>query len=182
MRQPSARISRSAAVRFWKKRWMHEVADLIVEGGLRRDRERDDTPVDAVGAVALGRILVADVGVAAEDLLAGSGLLAGGAVTGLVGEDAGAEGSVVGGSAHLREGFGDMGRNLARTAREVIGLDPLGGAHIFRATAAQRELTELERVGTIAGGLARRWMTAASSTSMFSSIGYIVGQSLMFGP
>ena len=49
-----------------------------------------------------------------------------------------------------------MGRNLARTAREVIGLDPLGGAHIFRATAAQRELTELERVGTIAGGLARR--------------------------
>ena len=62
------------------------IADLIIEGGLRGDSEGEDTPVDAVAAVALGRIFVADVGIAAQNLLAGSGLLAGGAIAGLIGE------------------------------------------------------------------------------------------------
>ena len=64
------------------------VAWLIIEGGVGRDSEGHDAPVDAVRAIALRRVLEADVGVAAENFLAGRGLLAGGAVTGLVGEDA----------------------------------------------------------------------------------------------
>ena len=57
------------------------VAGLKVKGGIRVDGERDDTPVDAVAAVTLGGVLVADVGVAAKHLLAGCCLLTGAAVT-----------------------------------------------------------------------------------------------------
>ena len=100
----------------------HEVAGLVVEGRFGSDRKGHDTPVDTVAAIALGRILVADVGVAAEHLLAGSGLLAGGTVTRLVREDAGAEGSLLGIGIDLGEGFGHMAenipasRNIAETA------------------------------------------------------------------
>ena len=62
----------------------HEVARLVVERSVLGDGERNDTPVDSVAAVTLGSIFIADVGVAAEHLLAGSGLLAGGTVTRLV--------------------------------------------------------------------------------------------------
>ena len=66
--------------------YKYEVTGNIIELCLLCDGERNDTPVDTVAAVALGSVLVADVGIPTKNLLAGSGLLAGGAVTGLVGE------------------------------------------------------------------------------------------------
>ena len=48
----------------------HHVAVLIIELGAFREGEGQDAPVDAVAAVTLGGVLIAEVGVAAEHLLA----------------------------------------------------------------------------------------------------------------
>ena len=72
----------------------YEITRLIVERSLRSDGERNDTPVDAVAAIALRGVLIADIGIAAQNLLAGSRLLTCGAVTRLVREYAGTEGSI----------------------------------------------------------------------------------------
>ena len=53
----------------------HHIAVFIIELGAFRKGEGKDAPVDAVAAVALGGVLIAEVGIAAEHLLAGSGLL-----------------------------------------------------------------------------------------------------------
>ena len=62
------------------------VARLEAELYVLGDSERNDTPVDTVGAVALCGILVADVGVATEHLLAACSLLASRAVAWTVGK------------------------------------------------------------------------------------------------
>ena len=54
----------------------HLIARFIVEFNILSDGERYDTPVDTVRAIALCSILVADVGVATEHLLAAGSLLA----------------------------------------------------------------------------------------------------------
>ena len=64
----------------------YHVTGVVVELNIGSNGEGNDTPVDAVAAIALGSVLVADVGVTAEHLLARCGLLASGTVTGLVGE------------------------------------------------------------------------------------------------
>ena len=63
----------------------YHVTGVVVEFNIGSDGEGNDTPVDTVAAIALGGVLVADVGVTAEHLLARCGLLTGGTVTGLVG-------------------------------------------------------------------------------------------------
>ncbi len=49
-----------------------------------------------------------------------------------------------------------MGRGLAGAALVVFRLDPLAQPDIFRNAAGEGELGEFQRVGTVAGGLARR--------------------------
>ena len=53
-----------------------EVASLVVKLGLGIDGERHNATVDAVAAVALGGILIADVGIDANNILARFVLLA----------------------------------------------------------------------------------------------------------
>ena len=54
---------------------INEVTCLVIERSFLGDSERNDTPVDTVAAITLGSILIADVRVAAEHLLARSSLL-----------------------------------------------------------------------------------------------------------
>ena len=66
---------------FAQARNEHHITGFVLELGILIEGERHDTPVDAVGAVTLGGILDADVGVAAQHFLAGSGLLTSGVNT-----------------------------------------------------------------------------------------------------
>ena len=62
------------------------VAGLVLEGSIRVDGEGNDAPVDAVAALALRGVLVADVCISAQHFLAGCSLFAGAAVAGFTGE------------------------------------------------------------------------------------------------
>ena len=132
------------------------VAELVVEGHVGSNREGHDTPVDAVRTIALRGILVADVAIATEHLLARSSLLAGRAVTGLVGEDARTERSIFGLCTYSSESLCDVLADLAIAAVEVFLLNALADADIFGHAARQSKLRELQRGGAIRRCLARR--------------------------
>src|SRR5699024_102994 len=112
-------------------------------------------PVDAVGAIALGGIFIADVGSAAEHALAARGLLAGRAVAGAVGEDDGADGAMrdlVGAHAAVEQGLhvgvvpgGAAGLSLAY----LFGAADIGGL-----ASGEGEGGELHGVGAVGAGLA----------------------------
>ena len=127
----------------------HVIPCLIVKGSVLINCEGNYAPVDAVGAVALGGVLVANVGVSAKDLLAGSGLLTGTAVSGPVGKYAGTEGCVVGRCTCYHEGPPEIFAHYTGAAVTVIGLDALADANVFRDAAAQGKLAELKRIGAV---------------------------------
>ena len=128
-----------------------------VEGRAVRQRKGQHPPVDAVGAVALGGEVVADIGAAPQYPLAGGGLLPGGAVAGLVGEDHRAD--VHTGQGALRQVQRRQHR-LQRRHRRTGGagclqrLRSLGPRHIIRVTAGQGKLRQLQGVGAVGGCLA----------------------------
>ena len=121
------------------------VARLEVKLYIRVDVEGEHAPVDAVGAVALGCILLGKVGRAAQHALAGSRLLTCGAIAGLIGKDGGA--NVGGCGVRLVTGLFQRGihslyffRQSACGAGFVQSLDCLGAADIGRVLAGQGEL------------------------------------------
>ena len=135
----------------------NKVSRLIIESRFGSDREGNDSPVDTIGAVTLGRILVADIRITAEHLLTGSSLFAGGSVSGLIGKDAGTEGSIGSRRTDGLQGGSNMLRDIPCAALEILFLDPLRNTDVLRDAAAQSELTELERVGTIGRSLSGRY-------------------------
>ena len=115
-------------------------------------QEGQHAPVDAVGAVALGCILLGKVGRAAQHALAGSRLLTCGAIAGLIGKDGGA--NVGGCGVRLVTGLFQRGihslyffRQSACDAGFVQSLDCLGATDIGRVLAGQGELCQAQRVG-----------------------------------
>src|SRR5699024_3240132 len=128
------------------------VAVLVGELSSLGEGEGDDAPVDAVGAVALGGVLVADVGEAPQYLLAGGGLLTGGAVAGLVAEHAGAHGGVGRIAAHLPKHFGYLGGNVPGLPGLFQSPDRLGPAHVLRHPAAEGEFAQADGVGAVGAG------------------------------
>ena len=122
-------------------------------------QERGHAPVDAVGAVTLGGVLLGKVGGSAHHALAGGSLLTGGTVAGHIGEDGGADVGV--GRIVLHTGFGQgsidiqdfLGQGLARLTV------PLDLAHLFAAgdvlgvAAAQGELGQALGVGAVGRSL-----------------------------
>ena len=113
----------------------YHVTGVVVELNIGSDGEGNDTPVDAVAAIALGSVLVADVGVATQHLLARSGLLASGTVTRLVGKYARTERGVLGLSTNLCECVEHVLRALAVAALEILCLDALAQTYVLRNAA-----------------------------------------------
>ena len=72
-----------------------KVAVRSLEAVLRCQREGQQPPVHAVGAVTLCRKFIADIRASSQYPLAAGGLLSGGAVTGLVGKNHGADVEIV---------------------------------------------------------------------------------------
>ena len=127
------------------------------------EQERKHAPVDEVGTIPLGGVLVGNVRPSAENLLAGSGLLTSRAIAGLDSENGGADGdlhgidarelglqAIIGSSEALILG------SLAILTAILDGLDSLGVRDIVRILAAKRELRKADRVRTVRGGLTGR--------------------------
>ena len=118
----------------------YEVAWVVLKLGLGSDSERNDTPVDAVAAIALGCILVADVGVATKHLLARSSLLTCTTITRTVSKYARTKRSVLGLSTYLSESCSNILGNIASATLEVLCLDAL-------AERDERERTQRASMG-----------------------------------
>ena len=108
-----------------------------------------------------------DVGQAADDTLATRGLLAGRTVTGLLGVEHGTELGRLGIGRDTRAGqrlehTGKLGierrqvaRGLAGNATLLHSVDLLGATHVGRVAAAERKLSQAQRIGAEGARLAR---------------------------
>ena len=134
-----------------------KVAGCAVKAAVRRQCKRQQAPVDAVGAIALGGEFVADIGAAAQHPLAGGRLLPGGAVAGLVGKDNGADvqpGEAVCIQIQCVQRIRQHRRYLTCGPGTFQRRRGLGPGHIVRVAAGQGELRQLHGVGTVGGCLA----------------------------
>ncbi len=95
----------------------HAVTDRERKFRSLRQGKGQDAPVYAVGAVALGGVLIAYVAEAAQHLLSGCRLLPRGAVSRLVGEQAGAELRL----RRQRIRVTDSGQNGTQVRRQLSG-------------------------------------------------------------
>ena len=129
------------------------------EGSRAVELEGQHTPVDEVGAVALGGVLVDDVGPGPQHALAAGGLLTGRAVAGLDGKNGGGQLHIVPGQG-LAAGHGtDLCQQgsipLPGPAGGFLGLHGLGAPHIGGVLAAEGELGQTQGVGAVGRGLTR---------------------------
>ena len=99
---------------------INEVTCLVIERCVLGNSERNDTPVDTVAAITLGSILIADVRVAAEHLLARSSLLTCRTVTRLVGEHAGTERCIPSIGTNLRESIKNVLWSLSCATVKIL--------------------------------------------------------------
>src|SRR5699024_2313236 len=129
-----------------------------------RDHEGKHTPIDQVGAITLGRVLIGNIGPAAENFLTGSRLLSGGTISRLHRDDRTAYTQIA--LSDLRELTVDclhhirkFGDSLQRTSSLLDGLlrflDLLGPSHICRILSGKGELRQAQRIGTVGGCLSR---------------------------
>ena len=126
-----------------------EPVSLFRKFGLSRvQSERNDAPVNAIGAVPLRRVFEADVGESAQDLLTGCRLFPGGTVSRFFREDGAAYGSAGGietkdfrgGREFRRNDAFSLSSSMARTA-----LDRGTYSGTRRESAKSESLTGLER-------------------------------------
>ena len=111
-------------------------------------------PVNAVGAVALGGVLLGDVGKTAQHLLAGRRLLPRRAVAGAVGIDAGADGGLLKVAAQGTQHVGCLLGHLAPLPGFLHGADGLAPAHVLGHPAGKGKFTQADGVGAVGGRLA----------------------------
>ena len=143
-----------------------DVIPHLKGGGLPLEMEGQHAPVHHVGAVALGGVVLGDVGKAPQHPLAAGGLLPGGAVAGLVGVEHRANFHRLGvhlllagnGADGLEHGL-QLGVGLQHALPSLPGLLHgaylFGAAHVRRVPAGQRELRQAQGVGAVGGSLPR---------------------------